>query len=143
MEIVPASLYEAAGGASTIDALVDRFYTHVAADPLLAPLFPLDFTVIRRKQKAFLTQFFGGPALYAAQYGAPMMRHRHLRFAITPAHAQAWLACMTRAMDETGLSGELRDVMFDRLTRTALHMVNTPPTPPDGDAGQSRRSANA
>lgn len=128
MEITPASLYDAAGGAPTIAALVNAFYGHVAADPLLAPLFPADFSEIRRKQTAFLTQFFGGPPLYAEQYGAPMMRHRHMRFAITPAHGTAWLACMSQAMDEVGLEGELRDVMFDRLRRTALHMVNTPAT---------------
>lgn len=126
MDITPASLYDAAGGAQTIAALVNQFYEHVAADTLLAPLFPEDFSEIRRKQTAFLTQFFGGPSLYAQQYGAPMMRHRHTRFTITPAHATAWLSCMSQAMDEVGLGGELRHVMFERLTRTAAHMVNTP-----------------
>ncbi len=126
MELIPASLYEAAGGAATIDRLVDEFYMRVAVDPVLSPLFPEDFTLIRRKQKAFLTQFFGGPAKYAEEFGAPMMRFRHLRFAITPTHQTAWLHCMSEAMDAVGLSGELRRVMFDRLTLTAGHMVNTP-----------------
>lgn len=131
MELVPASLYEAAGGAETIDRLVDEFYTRVAADPLLSPLFPEDFSLIRRKQKAFLSQFFGGPAKYAEEFGAPMMRYRHLRFAITPVHATAWLRCMSDAMDTVGLAGELRRVMFERLTLTAGHMVNTPPDEAD------------
>ncbi|WDM02839.1 globin [Alicyclobacillus cycloheptanicus] len=126
------TIYDIAGGEATIHALVDHFYTRVAEDPLLKPLFPDDFTEIRQKQKAFLTQFFGGPALYAKQYGAPMMRYRHLRFPITRAHAQAWLHCMSGAMDDIGLQGELRRVMFERLAMTAAHMVNTPE---DGEKG--------
>ncbi|MCL6444871.1 MAG: globin [Alicyclobacillus sp.] len=119
------TIYEAIGGAERIRALVTAFYLRVAKDPVLKPLFPEDLTETREKQYAFLTQFFGGPPLYLERYGHPMMRARHLRFRITPRHKEAWLACMASAMDEVGLEGPVRDFMFERLTLTAGHMVNT------------------
>lgn len=118
--------YDLVGGAKTIQKLVDVFYDYVAQDPDLAPIFPDDFTEIRKKQYMFLTQFFGGPRLYNETYGSPMMRARHLPFPITPKRKEAWLACMSKAMDDIGLEGPVREFMFARLTQVAQHMVNQP-----------------
>ena len=119
--------YEQVGGAQTFQRLVQVFYDLVAKDPDLSPLFPEDFTLIKDKQYRFLSQFFGGPPLYTQKYGHPMLRARHLPFPIEPRHAEAWLKCMSQAMDEVGLAGELREDMFRRLKFTAIHMVNTFP----------------
>lgn len=125
MADIPVTVYEAAGGSETFHALVAAFYRRVAKDPDLSPIFPEDFTEIQEKQYAFLTQFFGGPALYSQTYGAPMLRARHMPFPVTKPRVVAWLRCMSEAMDEIGLGGELRDFMFERLTLTAHHMMNT------------------
>ncbi|WP_126424789.1 globin [Brevibacillus marinus] len=125
MSQLPGNPYELIGGAETVARLVDNFYDLVKQEPLLAPLFPEDFTEVKQKQYCFLTQFLGGPALYSQRYGAPMLRARHLRFPITPTRAQAWLACMSEAMDRTGMAGPVREAIFQRLTLTAYHMVNT------------------
>lgn len=103
---------------------MDAFYDRVAAHPNLKPLFPDDFTPVKERQYAFLTQFLGGPALYAERYGAAMMRARHLRFPIDRQRAQDWLACMSAAMDDIGLKGPAREAVFQRLTQTAHHFVN-------------------
>lgn len=121
----PTTVYDWIGGASTIRRLVIRFYELVAADPVLRPLFPDDFTEVRERQYMFLTQLFDGPRLYSEQYGAPMLRMRHLRFPITRRHAEAWLACMDKALDYAGIKNPAREFMFDRLTKTAYHMINT------------------
>nr|WP_233095878.1 globin [Alicyclobacillus sp. SO9] len=121
----PINIYEAAGGENTFRRLIEHFYGYVAAHPDLSPLFPEDFSEIKAKQYAFLTQFFGGPPLYLQEYGQPMMRARHLRFPVTPKRAKAWLSCMSRAMDDVGLEGQIRQFMFQRLNLTANHMVNT------------------
>src|SRR5690606_21947238 len=103
-----------------------HFYPKVVVDPDLAPLFAgRDIEEVARKQKLFLTQFLGGPQLYTQEFGQPMMRYRHLPFEITPTRAKAWLRCMSEAMDEIGLQGEVREFFFARLTQTAHHMVNT------------------
>lgn len=116
--------YEMIGGADTLARLVDNFYDLVAKHPDLAPLFPEDFTEVKERQYQFLTQFLGGPTLYTDQHGHPMLRARHMRFPIGVVQAEAWLACMQEAMDQTGLHGELRQQIFDRLRLTAHHMVN-------------------
>jgi hemoglobin len=113
-------------GEDTLHRLVDTFYDLVAQHPDLAPIFPNQFTEIARKQKQFLTQYLGGPALYTEEHGHPMMRARHLPFQVTPTRAKAWLSCMTQAMDKIGLTGPIRDEFYSRLHLTAQHMVNTP-----------------
>lgn len=120
------SLYEAIGGDQGLRSLVEAFYPKVQVHPLLAPLFPEDITPVMEKQYMFLTQFFGGPLLYSETHGHPMMRARHLRFPVTPERAEAWLDCMRRALEETGLSKELQAVVLDRLSGPAHHFVNTP-----------------
>jgi hemoglobin len=120
------NVYELMGGKKTIAKLINAFYDRVKGDPNLSPIFPEDLTLTKQKQTLFLTQFFGGPPLYSEKYGHPMLRARHMPFPVTPNRAEAWLKCMSDAMDEVGLEGIVRDYMFERLTMTARHMVNTP-----------------
>ncbi|QAY66789.1 globin [Paenibacillus protaetiae] len=120
------TLYEAIGGGATVRRMVEAFYPHVQAHPLLGPLFPADITPVMEKQYLFLSQFFGGPSLYSDQYGHPMMRGRHLPFPITVERAEAWLSCMDQALQDIGMSEELREIVLHRLSGPAHHFVNTP-----------------
>lgn len=119
------SYYEILGGEETIQKLVNSFYPRVYSDPDLSPLFLGDMEEVKRKQKMFLTQFLGGPKLYSEEFGAPIMKYRHLNFEITPRRAQAWLKCMKEAMDEAGLEGEAREFFYERLTEIANFFVNS------------------
>lgn len=120
-------------GAERLEEVVDCFYTCVAEHPELSSIFPDDLTETRRKQKQFLTQFFGGPPLYTEEHGHPMLRARHMPFVITPARADAWLSCMAQALTETEIEEPLRSAMFERLQHTAKHMVNSTDTATRGD----------
>ncbi|WP_274361362.1 globin [Paenibacillus thermotolerans] len=120
------TIYEQLGGDETLTRLVEAFYPRVVKNPDLAPLFAgKDIQETARKQKMFLTQFFGGPMLYSEEFGHPMLRYRHLPFEITPRRAEAWLSCMKEALDEAGVAGELREFVIHRLTLTAHHMINS------------------
>ena len=119
-----AELYHALGGETGIRRIVEAFYRRVAEDPILKPIFPEDLTETARKQFLFLTQFFGGPALYSAEFGAPMLRARHLRFPISPRRARRWLELMREAFSEAGIDPATTELAFLRLTKTAMHMVN-------------------
>nr|WP_276356286.1 hypothetical protein [Cohnella sp. YIM B05605] len=77
----------------------------------------------RAKQYLFLTPFTGGPSLYTDRYGFGNMRIIHERFPITPERAEAWLSCMREAMDEIGLEGNPRTMMFRMLTNAARRFV--------------------
>lgn len=111
-------------GAEKLSLLVDTFYSKVAKHPKLKPIFPDDLTETARKQKQFLTQYLGGPNLYTEEHGHPMLKMRHNPFSITPERAEAWLSCMSKAMDEVGLEGKVRHDLYRRLVLTANHMVN-------------------
>lgn len=125
-DIQHRSIYHAIGGQKTIEKLVHHFYKRVAKHPLLVPIFPEDLTETMRKQTLFLTQFFGGPRLYEEERGHPMMRRRHLPFPITPSRRDAWLACMEEALAEAEIAEPYRTIIFEKLTLTANHMMNTP-----------------
>jgi hemoglobin len=121
------SLYSEIGGQETIDQLVDVFYPRVYADEELRPLFEGDMEEIKRKQRMFLPQFLGGPALYSQEFGPPAMRDRHLPFEVTPRRAKCWLRCMKEAFEEIGLYDNPAGIAFyDRLTQVASIMVNSP-----------------
>lgn len=120
-------------GKERLSELIDAFYDLVGSHPLLAPIFPHDLTETARKQKQFLTQFLGGPPLYTEEHGHPMLRARHLDFEVTPLRAKAWLSCMEMAMDTIELESPLREYLFNRLTLTAEHMINTKDSQQKGD----------
>jgi hemoglobin len=120
------TIYEAIGGFETIDRLVTAFYKRVGNHPKLIPIFPEDLTETARKQRLFLTQFFGGPRLYTEERGHPMMRRRHLPFEITPSRRDAWLECMEAALEEAQIEEPYRTAIFEKLSLTANHMMNTP-----------------
>ena len=93
------SLYEAAGGLPFFEALVDRFYEGVAADPDLGPIYPHpDLAGARHRLTLFLAQYWGGPSTYDLERGHPRLRMRHAPFAIGPAQRDAWLGHMRVAI---------------------------------------------
>ena len=92
-------LYEAVGGMPFFEALVDRFYEGVAADPSLRPIYPEpDLAGARHRLTLFLAQYWGGPRTYDAERGHPRLRMRHAPFAIGPAERDAWLSHMRDAI---------------------------------------------
>lgn len=119
-------LFEAIGGEKTVNRLVEAFYHHVKLHPVISSLFPDDMSETVRKQKQFLTQLLGGPQLYSMEHGHPMLRARHLHFKIGAEEADAWLTCMDHAMNDIGLDPEYRKIIFERLSKTAHHMINQP-----------------
>jgi len=121
------TIYEEIGGQETIDKLVNAFYPRVYADPDLSPIFKGDMKEIMRKQRMFLSQFTGGPALYSEEFGPPAMRARHLPHEVTPKRAKCWLRCMGEAFHEIGLDKlPAGQFFYERLTQVAGIMVNTP-----------------
>jgi hemoglobin len=120
----PYTIYDQIGGEPTLRRLVDAFYTRVAADPLLRPMFSDDLDESKRRQFLFLVQFFGGPQTYSAERGHPRMKMRHSPFTIGPAERDAWLEHMLASIDEISIEEPMRTLMRDYFTRTAEHMVN-------------------
>ncbi|ATD30834.1 globin [Macrococcus sp. IME1552] len=111
-------------GQENLYQMIDIFYSYVKEDERINHLFPGDFNETARKQKQFLTQFFGGPTLYSDEHGHPMMRARHMPFMIGEYEKNAWLENMTKAAYEVRMDEGVRTYLLQRLTLTAEHMKN-------------------
>ena len=122
----PVTVYETVGGQPFFDALVDRFYDRVAADPPLLALYPTpeDLTHARRHLALFLGQYWGGPTTYSEQRGHPRLRMRHAPFEIGPDARDRWLAAMMGALDDVDLEPEVRRAFDEYFAMAAESMRN-------------------
>ena len=119
--------YQIIGGDATVRALIDRFYDVMDTAPeyyVIRKLHPADLSGSRDKLYLFLSGWLGGPPLYADKYGHPMLRARHLPFAIGAAERDAWIACMRQALESTVDDEKLRDWLLEQLYKTADWMRN-------------------
>jgi len=119
--------YALLGGDAAVRALVDRFYDLMDLEPQFAELRALhapDLAQAREKLYLFLSGWLGGPSLYIERYGHPMLRARHLPFAIGIRERDQWLACMEQAMVEQGVDDELRRRLKQAFFQTADWMRN-------------------
>lgn len=118
-------MYDRAGGDAWFEALVDRFYTGVEADPVLRPMYPDDLAGPKRHLTLFLIQFWGGPQAYSDERGHPRLRMRHFPFPVDAAARDAWLTHMLAAVKDGGLSALDEQQMVTYFERAADHMINT------------------
>lgn len=119
--------YRLLGGDAGVRRLVDRFYGLMDEVPEyhgIRKLHPQDLAGSREKLHLFLSGWLGGPPLYVEKYGHPMLRARHLPFAIGIAERDAWLACMLQAMEDTGIEESLRAALLKAFFGTADWMRN-------------------
>jgi hemoglobin len=68
----------------------------------------------------------GGPQLFIQEFGHPMLRRRHLPFAISIAERDQWMLCMHKALQEVVTDEELRKELATAFAAVADHMRNQP-----------------
>jgi hemoglobin len=123
------SAFELVGGESRVRELVDRFYDLMDLEPEFAGirvLHPPSLDGSRDKLYWFLCGWLGGPNHYIERLGHPMLRARHLPFAIASSERDQWLRCMAWAMEDVGLPERLRERLLRAFFDTADWMVNQP-----------------
>ncbi len=97
----PATLFARVGGEPFFTELVDAFYTRVAVDEVLRPLYPeQDLGPAAERFRMFLIQYWGGPTTYSDQRGHPRLRMRHAPFPVGTPQIGAWLTAMRGALDQ-------------------------------------------
>jgi len=107
--------------------LVDRFYDLMDLEPQyqgIRALHPTTLDGSRDKLFWFLCGWLGGPNHYIDRFGHPMLRARHLPFAIGNAERDQWMACMTQALQERGVEPELAAGLRQAFQGTADWMRN-------------------
>jgi hemoglobin len=117
-------------GEANIVRMIDDFYRELEASSL-RPLFPPDMRAAAQKSAAFFVGLLGGPPLYHQRHGNPMMRARHMAFAITPRARDEWLACfervLTHAVERYAFPAQHLEGFRAFLRDFSLWMVNTAP----------------
>jgi hemoglobin len=113
-------------GEERLNILVEEFYNRVFKNEIISHLFAnSDPDDIKRKQKLFLTQFFGGPAVYTEQVGVPKMRQRHFPHKINEEAKNEWLKCMKEAIQALDWDDRSKYVLYSMFPKLAGHMVNS------------------
>jgi hemoglobin len=129
MDDETTKIYPALGSDDPFYALVDAFYQGIETDPILRPLYPDDLTQAKEHLALFFIQRFGGHETYGEQRGHPRLRMRHVPFRIGPAERDAWLACMSAALDATPAFAPFRDALDQYFLESARFLVNTETVP--------------
>lgn len=116
-----------ASGIQNIRQLVETFYDIMDSDAKVTPLRAMhqaDLTSAREKLFMFLTGWTGGPQLYIERYGHPMLRKRHLPFAIDESARDQWMYCMIKAMHQLDYDDDLMKKLAGQLYGVADFMRN-------------------
>ena len=119
--------YEVIGGESAIRTLVEKFYYYMDTLPEakgIRDIHQADLTSAETKLFKYLTGWLGGPNLYIEEYGHPMLRARHLPFAIGESERDQWMLCMNKAIDEVPMDPRLKTSLQTALQDLATHMIN-------------------
>ena len=123
--------FEMLGGAERVTTLVETFYDVMSEqEPALAKLHPCDpdgkvARTPRDRFALFLVGWLGGPEAYVQQHGHPRLRMRHGRVPVSVPMRDAWLRCMTAAMQRHGITGEVRTFLDSRFAEVADFLRNT------------------
>lgn len=124
-----ARAYDLIGGEAAVDRLVEAFYGHMdtleAARAIRAMHAP-DLSAIKAALKLYLGEWLGGPPLYSQQRGHPRLRMRHFGFSIGTAERDAWMLCMSKALDEVVTDDAIRRQLHTAFASLASHMRNRP-----------------
>lgn len=109
-------------GEHGIRHLTNTFYDIMDSLPEAAGLRAMhakDLTVMKEKLADYLIGWMGGPPLYADKYGTVCMTTPHETYHIGPAERDQWLLCMDKALEQTGASEELVEMLKIPLFRIA------------------------
>jgi hemoglobin len=122
-----ATPYQLIGGDEAIRKLVNRFYELMDELPeayTARKIHPADLTESGNKFFDFLSGWLGGPQRFVEKYGHPMLRRRHMPFAIGEEERDQWLMCMKQALEEVVENVPLRDGLYAQFVQIGESMRN-------------------
>jgi hemoglobin len=110
--------YKAAGELNGITKLVDDFYdqmlTESTASKILA-MHPTDLAISRKKLSYFLSGWLGGPKLYQQNWGGISIPGVHNHLAIDEEERDAWMLCMTLAVNLQPYADSFKKYLLEQL----------------------------
>ena len=125
------TLYEWIGGIEPLNRLTMRFYEHVRADALLAPVFAHMGADHPAHVAAFLAEVLGGPDDYSRNHGGhPHMIRQHLDRHLDQEKRRRWVALLLETADELKMPDdpEFRSALVGYLEwGSRLAVINSQP----------------
>jgi hemoglobin len=121
------SPYQLMGGEPAIRSLVDRFYFYMDILPEaigIRAMHSPSLASAKSKLFKYLSGWLGGPNLYIEEFGHPMLRGRHMPFAIGAVERDQWMLCMNKALAEMEMDENLKINLQAALQNLATHMIN-------------------
>lgn len=123
------SLYEEIGGEAGVRKLVEVFYDIIEFEPEGRVLHVLHMrgngvAHSRIEQFNFLSGFLGGPSLYVEKHRHSDVREMHAHVEIDGEARDAWLTCMSMAIDRVGITEEIKTRLMAPFTDVAKMLVN-------------------
>ena len=113
-ERITPTPYEMIGGEAMVRQIVDRFYDIMDSAPEAARIRAMhapDLSSMRERLFEFLSGWLGGPPLYFQRPDHKCIVSAHRPFAIGEAESDAWMMCMRQALEESGVSAEIRTLL--------------------------------
>ncbi len=110
--------YQAAGGTPGIYRLINRFFYYMEKLPearKIRKMHPEDLDESSDKLARFLCGWLGGPKLYQQKYGPISIPGVHQHLDIGVSERDAWLKCMSLALEEQPYSSDFRDYLIQQL----------------------------
>ncbi|QFU75483.1 globin [Halioglobus maricola] len=109
-------------GEPGIRELTGAFYDIMDELPELASLRAMhaaDLAPMKEKLAEYLIGWMGGPPLYADKHGTVCMTDPHEPYHIGPEERDQWLHCMDLALERTGASEALTQMLKEPMFRVA------------------------
>lgn len=124
--------YELLGGEEGVRTLCQTFYRIMdeageAQD--IRKMHNADLSPMAEKLFDYLSAWLGGPPIYQEKTGGMCITAPHSPYEIGEKERDQWLLCMNRALEETGASQEVKDMLETPLFRVADMLRNK--TEPD------------
>lgn len=114
--------YQLIGGEPMVRRIVDRFYDIMDTAPEAAGIRAMhaaDLSPMRDRLFEFLSGWLGGPPLYFRRPDHKCIVSAHRPFAIGAAERDEWMLCMRRALEDCGVTEDMRTLLDKPFLRMA------------------------
>ncbi len=120
------SLYSRIGGEEGVIRLVQAYIEALKTLPEaqnLRNIYPTDLSKYESRMVEYLSTWLGGPALYQARHGLPMLRETHRHFPIDSDARDEWMLCMRTALEQTIDDSDFRLYLEGAFWRMADSLI--------------------
>lgn len=123
------TMYDWIGGEEGVRKLVNRFYDIMDSDEkakTVRAMHKEDLSNIRQGLFEYLSGWLGGPPLFIAKHGSPCITKQHKPFKIDQQASEAWMHCITQAMEDVDIEEKYRDMLKPAFQRMCDTLINHP-----------------